>query len=77
MFDSVPPPLTVQVTPPLFLSLVTAAVSVTVSVGSTVDADDVMAMLTGALLPPQPANRLAIKRQGTVNAAALRRRTNP
>jgi len=50
---------------------------VTVSVGSTVDADDVMAMLTGALLPPQPANRLAIKRQGTVNAAALRRRTNP
>ena len=49
----------VQVTPSLFLSLVTEAVNVTESVGSTVDAEDVMERLMGLELPPQPANRLA------------------
>jgi hypothetical protein len=52
--DSFPPPLTLHVTPSLFLSLVTVAVSVTVSVASTVDAEAVTATLGGLELPPQP-----------------------
>jgi hypothetical protein len=53
-FDSVPPPLTLHVTPPGVLSFVTVADSVTASVASTVAADAVTATLTGLELPPQP-----------------------
>jgi hypothetical protein len=52
--DSVPPPLTVHVTPSLFVSFVTVAVRVSVSVPSTVVADAVTATVFGAELPPQP-----------------------
>ena len=52
--ESAPPPETVQVTPALFWSLVTVAVSVTVSVASTMMALAVMATL-GVELPPHPA----------------------
>lgn len=51
-FDSVPP-VTLQVTPSLFLSFVTEAVMVSVSAASTVVADAVIETLTAAL-PPQP-----------------------
>jgi hypothetical protein len=51
-FDSVPPPLTVQVTPPGFPSFATVAVSVAVFVPSTVDGVAVTVTLTE--LPPQP-----------------------
>jgi hypothetical protein len=54
VFDSVPPPLTLHVTPPGVLSFVTVAVRVTASVASTVAADAVTATLTGLELPPQP-----------------------
>jgi hypothetical protein len=54
VFDSVPPPLTLQVTPPEFLSFVTVALTVVVSVPSTVLADAVTAMLKGWEEPPQP-----------------------
>jgi hypothetical protein len=74
--ESVPPPLTDQVTPSLFLSFSTEAVRVAVSVGSTVEAEAVTVRLTGFELPPQPANRLATKRQGTVKAPALKIRKN-
>lgn len=54
-FDNVPPPLTVHVTPAPFWSFVTAAVSVVLSVPSTVDAAAVTLTLIGLdLLPPQP-----------------------
>jgi hypothetical protein len=53
VLESVPPPLTVQVTPALFRSLVTVADSVVESVPSTVVADAVTATLTFAC-PPQP-----------------------
>jgi hypothetical protein len=53
-FDSVPPPLTAQVTPPGDLSFATVAVSVTASVASTVVDEAVTATLTGLELPPQP-----------------------
>jgi hypothetical protein len=53
-FDSVPPPLTVHVTPPGDLSFETVAVSVTASVASTVAAEAVTATLTGWELPPHP-----------------------
>jgi len=53
-FDSAPPPLTLHVTPALFLSFVTTAVSVTASVASTVAAEAVTATLGGVELPPQP-----------------------
>jgi hypothetical protein len=52
-------PLTLQVTPsgvlPVVLSLVTVALSVNVSVPSTVDTDAVTVTPTGLELPPQPA----------------------
>jgi hypothetical protein len=54
VFDSVPPPLTVQVTPSLPWSWSTAAVMVMESVGSTVADDAVRVMLIGFELPPQP-----------------------
>jgi hypothetical protein len=60
VFDSVPPPLTDHFTLSLFVSFVTSAVNVMESVPSTVDADAVMAMLTGLELPPQSDNRLAM-----------------
>ena len=53
VFDSVPPPLTVHVTPALFLSLVTVAVSVAVSVPSTEDAE-ALTETDGEELPPHP-----------------------
>jgi hypothetical protein len=53
VFERVPPPLTVQVTPSELLSLVTTAVSVTVSAPSTVVTDAVTATL-GVAWPPQP-----------------------
>lgn len=49
-----PPLLTVQLTPALFLSLLTVAVSVTESDPSKVEEEDVMEMLMGLELPPQP-----------------------
>jgi len=55
VFDKAPPPETLHETPALFLSLVTVAVSVTVSVPSTVAAEEVTATLMGLEeLPPQP-----------------------
>jgi hypothetical protein len=61
VLERAPPPLTVHVTPsgvlPVFLSLVTVAVSVTVSVASTVVAEATTATLGGLELPPHP-NRL-------------------
>jgi hypothetical protein len=51
--DSVPPPLTLHVTPSPFLSFVTIAVSVTLSVASTIVAEAVTATL-GELEPPPP-----------------------
>jgi hypothetical protein len=53
VFDSVPPPLTLHVTPLEFLSFVTVAVSVTVFVASTVVAVAVTATLADGE-PPQP-----------------------
>jgi hypothetical protein len=47
------PALTLQVTPALFLSLVTVAVSVVVSVPSTVDTE-AFTETTGEELPPHP-----------------------
>jgi hypothetical protein len=54
VLESVPPPLTVQLTPALFLSFATVAVKFAVSVASTVVG--VAETLTEgfALLPPQP-----------------------
>jgi hypothetical protein len=76
VFDSVPPPLMVHVTPSAPLSFTTVAVIVAVSVGSTVDADDVTVMLTGLELPPQPAKKPAMRRQESVKAATLNVRVN-
>ena len=52
--DIVPGPLTVQVTPPVFLSLVTVAVNVVVSFPSTVLDAAVTATLVAGALPPHP-----------------------
>jgi hypothetical protein len=54
--DSDPPPLTLQVTPALFLSLAIVAVSVVVSVPSTVVAAAVTVTLRGFEYPPQPVS---------------------
>lgn len=54
VFDKVPSPLKVHLTPPEFLSWVTAAVSVVVSLPSTVLAAAVTATLIGLELPPHP-----------------------
>ena len=54
VFDRVPPPLTLQVTPAEFLSFVTVAVNVVVSLPSTVLAANVTATLAAGELPPQP-----------------------
>jgi hypothetical protein len=54
--DRVPPPVTDHETPAAFLSLVTVADKVTVSVASTVVADACTDTLGGVdELPPQPA----------------------
>jgi hypothetical protein len=63
----VPPPLTVQFTPALFLSFVIAAVSVTESVASTVVAEAVTDTLMGFEPPPQPIS----------NANKIPERANP
>jgi hypothetical protein len=61
-FVTVPPPLTVQVTPPLFLSFATVAARLTVSVAFTVAVEGVTVTLGLALDPPQPdITRLATK----------------
>jgi hypothetical protein len=54
VFERVPPPVTAHVTPSAFMSLVTVAVSVTVSDPSTVVAVAVTATLGGLELPPHP-----------------------
>jgi hypothetical protein len=55
VFERVPPPLTVQVTPPLFLSFATVAVSVTAFDPSTVVTDAVTTTDDENFeLPPQP-----------------------
>lgn len=54
MLDRVPPPLTDHVTPADLRSFLIEAVSVTLSLPSTVVADAVTPMLIGAELPPQP-----------------------
>jgi hypothetical protein len=67
-FDSVPPPLTLQLTPAAFLSFVTVAVSVVVSAPSMVLAAAATDTLTTAEdppvpepeLPPQPASNPAM-----------------
>jgi hypothetical protein len=76
VFERVPPPLTDHVTPAAFLSFVTVAVNVAVSVGSTVEAEDVTATLTGFELPPHPAKKPVTKRQESVNRATLNVRVN-
>jgi hypothetical protein len=53
--DRVPPPVIVHETPAAFLSFVTEAVKLTVSVASTVVADALTDTLGGVELPPQPA----------------------
>jgi hypothetical protein len=55
VLESVPPPLTVQVTPALFWSLLTVALSVVVSPPSTVLAAAVTETFTAGALPPHPA----------------------
>jgi hypothetical protein len=80
VFDSVPPPLTVQETPLLFESLVTVAVSVTASVGSTVEADDVTDTPTGFELPPQPdrvSAQSSVIKQAPIDAPMRPERTKP
>lgn len=62
VLDSVPPPLTVQVTPALFWSLVTVADKVVESVPSTVLAAAVTATLTGGALPPHPVMLITAKK---------------
>ena len=57
VFDSVPAPLTLQVTPTLFLSFVTVAVRVMESAPSTFIADAVTATLMGLEPPPQPTKK--------------------
>jgi hypothetical protein len=52
--DRVPPPLTLQVTPALFLSLLTVAVNVTESLPSTDVAAALTETPTGLEPPPQP-----------------------
>lgn len=59
--DSVPPPLVIaQLTPALFLSLATVTVRVTESDPSTVEDEDVIEMLMGFELPPQPERVKAV-----------------
>jgi hypothetical protein len=55
VLESAPPPLTVQVTPALFWSLLTVAVNVVVSPPSTVPAAAVTETPTAGELPPHPA----------------------
>jgi hypothetical protein len=53
--ERVPPPLTLQETPALFESLVTVAVTVVVSVGSTVaEAAETVTLLGGLAHPERP-----------------------
>jgi len=54
LLERAPAPLRFQVTPALFLSLVTAAVRVMESAPSTVVDDAVIATLKGLELPPHP-----------------------
>jgi hypothetical protein len=61
--ESVPPPLTVQLTPAFLLSLATVALSFTASVGST-DAADAVTVTLGVVMvvvdeepPPQPERK--------------------
>lgn len=56
LFDSAPPPLTAQETPPAFLSFATLAVKFTESVPSTVVDAAVTVTLNGADPPPHPAS---------------------
>jgi hypothetical protein len=62
VFESVPPPVTVHVTPPGVLSLATLAVRVTESVASTVAADDdtVTLVAGGVELPAPQPDRLSM-----------------
>jgi hypothetical protein len=61
-FDSDPPPLTVHLTPPLFLSWVTVAVRVTVSVPSTTEAEAVTETDGVEPLPPHAERKIATTR---------------
>jgi hypothetical protein len=57
VFDSVPPPLTLQFTPAAFLSFVTVTLTVVVFAPSTVGEAAVTEMLSGAELPPMQPPR--------------------
>jgi hypothetical protein len=75
VFNMVPPPLTLQVTPAAFLSLDTVAVNVTVSVPSTVLAEAATVTPTAGALPPQPmkgAVRTEVNMPRTTNHQKLR-----
>jgi hypothetical protein len=77
VFDNVPPPLTVQVTPAEFLSLVTVAVSVTASAPSTVVGDGVTATPTGWTIVPQPVRLKTEARAITTRTSAFRNIEHP
>jgi hypothetical protein len=65
--ERVPPPLTLHDTPSVPLSLVTVAVSLTVSVPSTVSIDAVTATEAGFELPPHP-DRINVANKVTTTA---------
>jgi hypothetical protein len=70
VFDRVPPPLTLHVTPAEFLSFVTVAVNVVESLPSTVLAEAVTATLADGELPTQPvkeATKTEMKRPKMTN----------
>jgi hypothetical protein len=59
--DRAPGPLNVQATPSEFLSLVTVALKVTVSVPSTVEAAALIATLIGFDFPPHPFTQISAR----------------
>jgi hypothetical protein len=66
-----------QLTPALFLSLVTAAVRVTESDPSTVDDDAVITTLMGFECPPQPVRDKAVHTNASRTGRMLKRFTIP
>ena len=72
VFDKVPPPLTVQVTPAAFLSCVTTAVSVVAFVASTVVLAAVTATLWTACVPTHPDKHKPITNKRQAKAKPFR-----
>jgi hypothetical protein len=75
--DRAPGPLNAQLTPPEFLSLLTVAVKVTVSVPSTVDAAVLIATLIGFDFPPHPFTQISARTARTPNPSLFPSITAP